>query len=229
VIQESVREMTADERASLQSATRLPVAYGGRRRVMGVEAWGVAAGVLFAIVMGAGKSRAGVVIALAAGALVGGGLIVSAAIHNVRNRKFNAAVQASRKAYAARMDRELARVLEDGRVTVQRVRAVAVVEIEALEDEGTGYVFDVGDGRVLFIKGPDYFPSADGMAWPNTDFEIVRAAADGRRLDIHCHGTALPPLRVIPKDDVDPERGWDERAEVLDMSVDNAVRTALRN
>jgi hypothetical protein len=228
MIQESVRAMTVDERDSLQRTTRLPVAYRGRRRVLGPEAWGAIGGVLFAIAMGAGKSRAGLAIALAAGGLVGGWPIISAAIRNVRTRKSAAAIRASREAYAARMDRDLARVLEDGRVTVKRVRAVAVVEIEALEDEGTGYVFDLGDGRVLFIKGPDYFPSDDEMPWPNTDFDIVRAAADGRLLDVHCHGVALPPLRVVPRDDVDPQRGWGEREEVLEMSVDDAVRTILR-
>lgn len=228
MIQESVREMTADERASLQRVTRLPVAYGGRRRIMEPEAWGVVGGVLFALAMGGAKSTAGVVIALAAGVLVGGWSLVSAVIRNARNRKADAAIRASREAYFERMEQERVRVLEDGRVTVKRVRATAVVEIEALEDEGTGYVFDVGDGRVLFIKGSDYFPSDDEMPWPNTEFEIVRAAADGRLLDVHCHGAALRPLRIVPRDDVDPQRGWDEREVVLEMRVDDAVRTILR-
>jgi hypothetical protein len=120
-------------------------------------------------------------------------------------------------------------MLQDGRVVVKRVHAVAVVEIEPLEDEGTGYVFDLGDGRGLFLKGDDYFPADEDAVWPSTEFEIVRAAADGRVLDVHCHGAALPPLRVIPGDDVDPQKGWDAREEVLHMSVDEAVRTVLRN
>lgn len=90
-------------------------------------------------------------------------------------------------------------------------------------------MFDLGDGRVLFLKGPCYFPSDEDAPWPSTDFEIVRAAADGTMLGLHCHGTALPPLRVVPGDDVDPQKGWDEREEVLHMSVDDAVRSVLRN
>lgn len=228
MIQESVREMTAEERASLRHVTRLPAAYDGRRRVMGPEAWGAIIGVCFVVAMGAWKSTAGLAITLAAGGLIGGYHVVARAVHNARNRKSHAAMQAAREAYAARMERERARVLEDGRVTVTRVRAAAVVRIEALEDEGDGYVFDVGDGRVLFIKGPDYFPSDGEMPWPNTEFEIVRAAANGRLLDVHCHGEALRPLRVVSRDDVDPQKGWDERQEVLEMSVDDAVRTILR-
>jgi hypothetical protein len=229
MIQEFVREMNTEERSSLRRATRLPVPYGGRRRVMGPEAWGAIAGVLFVIAMGGGRSRAGLVIALAAGGILAGWPILSATIRNVRHRKANAALQAARAVYEARMQGELARALEDGRVTVRRVRAAAVVEIEPLEDEGTGYVFDLGDGRVLFIKGPDYHPRDGGMPWPNTDFEIVRAAAGGRLLDVRCHGTALRPLRVIPRDDVDPAKRWDEREEVLEMSVDDAVQAVLRD
>ena len=40
---------------------------------------------------------------------------------------------------------------------------------------------------------------------------------------------ALPPLRVVSRDDVDPQKGWDEREEVLEMSLDDAVRSILRN
>lgn len=227
MIQESVRETTADERAWLQPPPWPPLAYKAPRRAAGPEVWGVVTGVLVAVATGAWKSTAGLVIALAAGALVGGYGIVARKVHDARHRKSHAAMQAARGAYAAQTERDCARILEHGRVVVKRVRAKAVVEIEALEDEGTGYVFDVGNGRVLFIKGPDFFPSDDEMPWPNTEFEIVRTAADGWLLDVHCHGIALPPLRVVPRDDVDPQKGWDEREEVLEMSVDDAVATIL--
>jgi hypothetical protein len=229
MIEEFVRQMTADERAFLRSAMGpLP---DPRSTVEPVE-WGLTAvavltGVVIAIAVA--RSTAQRVIALAAGALIGGWQIIAAAIRTARLRASREAMRAAREAYTAQVHRELARDLDDGRVTVRRVRARAVVEIEALEDEGTGYVFDVGDGRALFIKGQDYFPSEEGMPWPNTEFEIVRAAAGGRILEVHCHGAALTPLRVIARDDVDPQRGWDEREEVLDMSVDDAVRTILRN
>jgi hypothetical protein len=57
--------------------------------------------------------------------------------------------------------------------------------------------------------------------------EIVRAATDGTMFGLQCHGTPLRPLRVVPRDTVDPQKGWDEREEVLPMSVDEAVRTVL--
>jgi hypothetical protein len=222
MIQEFVREMSAEERASLQSAMR-PQPAGVWQSDSSRETWGLAAVwiiTLVAVALMGGANKGGFAAGAAVGALWVGYRVVAAAVAKARRRKFQ-------EGYAAHRSHELARVLEDGRVTVKRVRAVAVVEIEPLEDEGTGYVFDLGDGRVLFLKGDDCFP-ADEASWPNTDFEIVRAAADGRILDVHCHGTALPPLRVVPGDDVDPRKGWDAREEVLHMSVDEAVRTVLR-
>jgi hypothetical protein len=154
--------------------------------------------------------------------LVAGYHVVVRSVRNERNREYA-------DAYLAKRQRELARVLEDGRVTVKRVPAVAVVELEPMEDEGSGYLFDLGDGRVLFLKGQEYMPTGDDdPPWPNTEFEIVRATLDNTFIDLHCHGDALPPLRVIPGDDCDPESAWHEREEVLDITLDEAVKTVLR-
>jgi hypothetical protein len=226
MIQEYVRAMTADEQVSLQSALR-PVPARARQTVLGSiesETW-ITAGValvtgLVLAVVGA-KSAASAAIAIAAGVALGGVPLARAAIRESRRLKFG-------ERYTAQRDRELAAMLEDRRVTVKRVHAVAVVEIEPMEDEGTGYVFDLGDGRVLFLKGQDYDVADDDAPWPNTDFEIVRAATDGTMLGLHCHGAALRPLRVVPRDDVDPQKGWDEREEVLEMSMDEAMRSVLR-
>jgi hypothetical protein len=223
MIQEFVREMSAEERAWVQRAMR-PHPAGTRQSIITPEVWGIAvvwALTLVVVAFMGGGNIGGFVFATAVGAAIVGRKLVAAARANAERHK-------NLEAFATRRSSALARVLEDGRVTVKRVRAVAVVEIEPIEDEGTGYVFDLGDGRVLFIKGSYYFPEDDEAPWPNTDFEIVRAAADGMILDVHCHGTELLPLRVVPGKDVDPQKGWDEREEVLHMSVDEAVRSVLR-
>lgn len=221
--EEFVREMNAEERASLQRALE-PQPNVRAQRADSRETWGLAAVWILTLAAIAATGRANVG-GLAAGAIVGavmvGRRLVRAPVAMASNREFV-------ERHTAQRAREIARILEDGRVTVRRVRAVAVVEIEPLEDEGTGYVFDLGDGRVLFIKG-EYFRGDGEAPWPNSDFEIVRTMADGEILGVHCHGTALPPLRVVPSEDVDPERGWDEREEVLHMSVDEAVRTVLHD
>jgi hypothetical protein len=224
MIQESIREMTAEERASLQSAMQ-PPAVRRRQPVITPEAW-VAVGVvvltLAVIALAGGRNKGGFAFAIIAGVAVAGYRFVAATRSRARHEAFI-------QTHTAQRHSEIARILEDGRATVKRVRAVAVVEIQPIEDEGMGYVFDLGDGRVLFLKGQDFDVADEDAPWPNTEFEIVRAAADGTLLALRCHGAALPPLRIIPGDDLDPQKGWDEREEVLQMSMDEAVRSVLRS
>ena len=222
MIEEFVREMSADERAWLQGPTRPqpPVWHSDTQREARVL------GVIW-VVLVAGLTLMGANPGALLGLVVLGLFLVvrplvKDAVAKARHRKYS-------EAYDANRSRELARMLQDGRVVVKRVHAVAVVEIEPLEDEGTGYVFDLGDGRVLFIKGPYYEPSDEEAPWPNTDFEIVRAATGDLIFDVRCHGTALPPVRVVRKDEVDGQKGWDEREEVLQTSMDEAVRSVLRD
>jgi hypothetical protein len=225
MIEEHVRQMTAGERASLQGGMR-PEPARRREPLIGPEGWvSVAVAILglVAVALAGGRNVGGFVLAIAAGVTYGGYRLVATGRSRARREQFI-------ERYMAQRSGELARTLQDGRVTVKRVHAVAVVQIDPIEDEGTGYVFDLGDGRVLFLKGQHYDTAGDADApWPNTDFEIVRAATDGTMLDLHCHGTALPPLRVVSRDEVDPQKGWDEREEVLEMSMDDAVRAVLRN
>ena len=46
-------------------------------------------------------------------------------------------------------------------------------------------------------------------------------------LGLRCQGALLRPMRVIPASMVDPQKGWEEREDVLQMSVDQAVRSVL--
>ena len=228
MITEYVREMSTGERAELQSAMQ-PQPLRPRQPLITAETWGLVlvAVLTLAIIALAGGNKGGLAIAGAAVVLVGAYQLVAAAVRNARTQKHASAYG---DAYRARRHRELARVLEDGRVTVKRVRPVAVVELEPMEDEGSGYLFDLGDGRVLFLKGADYRPLDDGESpWPNTDFEIVRAALDNSFIDLRCHGNALPPLRIVRGEECDPQAAWDEREEVLDMNLQEAVNTVVRN
>lgn len=223
MIEEHVRPMSAAERAELESAMQ-PWPRRHRQPLLASETRGLVlvAVLTLALIALAGGNKGGLAIAGAAVVLVVGYQMVAAAVRNARRRKHG-------DDYLARRHRQLARILDDGRVTVKWVRPVAVVELEPMEDEGSGYLFDLGDGRVLFLKGPDYRPLDDGESpWPNTDFEIVRAALDNSFIDLQCHGNPLPPLRMIPRDACDRQAVWDEREEVLDMTLDEAVKTVLR-
>lgn len=222
MIEESVRKMTAEERASFQSAIRATPARPPHIR------WQLAAGLAIAAALVVAAGVGGLIPGGLAAALVGVAMLAfydNVIAPRVRERR----MRKRREDFAAEGERALARVLADGRVTVKRVRAVAVVEMEPMEDEGPGYLFDLGDGRVLFLKGQDYGVAEDeGVSWPNTDFEIVRTVAEGRMLDLHCHGQALAPVRILRGDEVDPQAAWAEREEVLDLTLDQAVKTVLR-
>lgn len=227
MIEEYVREMSAEERASLERTMgwQPPTTLWYTLRAIDPEAkWLAGFGALALVVALAtvGRVSGGITAALAGAGLFGTYQLAALFADQARMRR-------RRTGHGAKRGQEIARMLQDGRVTVKRVRAVAVVEIEPIEDEGYGYVFDLGDGRVLFLKGQDFDVADDEAPWPNTEFEIVRAATDGTMLGLRCHGTALRPLRVIPGGELDALKGWDAREEVLEMTVDEAVRSVLEN
>jgi hypothetical protein len=78
------------------------------------------------------------------------------------------------------------------------VQAVGYAAFEEVEDEGACYAFDLGDGRVVFLVGQQFYPSA---RFPSLDFSVVHpldqhgGAAD---LWIEKRDDAAPPDRVIP-------------------------------
>jgi hypothetical protein len=226
MIEDTVREMTAEERSELERALRPRERPAGTRpsprsslSQPALElALCVAAGLVVTAVKGPGPA-----VLFGVGTLICLYRLGAAYRRYVPFREQNTEFFAR---YDAERARAIARALEDGRVTVRRVRAVAVVEIEPVEDEGTGYLFDLGDGRVLFFK--QYFFPGEDAPWPSAEFEIVRRAADGELVDVYRQGAALPPVRVIRSDELDPEAAWDEREEVLEMGLDEAARTVLK-
>jgi hypothetical protein len=74
--------------------------------------------------------------------------------------------------------------LEDGQAFVWRVTSHRAVVIEEYEDEGSAYIFDLGDGTSLYLRGQEYYPEHDDAPWPAQQFEIVRTALDGRLVGI---------------------------------------------
>jgi hypothetical protein len=92
-----------------------------------------------------------------------------------------------------------------------------VVEIEELEDEGPGYIFDLGDGRSLFLKGRR-FAHAVGGPWPNSEFDIIRTVAAGLWIGLFCRGHRLTPTRLIENRECDPRVILSEHEDVVDGS-----------
>ena len=122
----------------------------------------------------------------------------------------------------------IAAALEDGTVSVKSVAASAVIVLEEFEDEGSGAIFDIGGGKILFLKGQHFFPVDEDMEWPNTEFEIVRTASGNRWVGIFCSGQHLEPSRVIPLADCPEEFAWGEdHEEILEANLNDFATSLL--
>lgn len=111
--------------------------------------------------------------------------------------------------------------LDDGKVAVAQVEAQAVVVIQAAEDEGNGYVFDIGDGRMLFLQGQEFDEvRGDDGNWPNTAFEMVRTANGGMWLGVFGNGAPLTAERVISVTECREDADWPESGQVLEKTLD---------
>jgi hypothetical protein len=118
---------------------------------------------------------------------------------------------------------ELREALQDGCVRATRVEAAAVVAIEEFEDEGAGFLLDVGDNRVLFLKGQEYWPIDDSMPWPNSRFDIVRTIHGNRWVGIFCDGRPLAPVDVMRPGECAEDLVWSHREEMLAGTLAEAV------
>lgn len=120
--------------------------------------------------------------------------------------------------------------LEHGQVSVKKVSAQAVITIVAFEDEGNGFIFDVGDGKLLFLKGQEYESAIDEeMPWPNTDFEIVETSQGKIWLGIFCSGTELQPVREIQTAECTDEIIWSNHEEIIEGDLHQFATTLLKD
>lgn len=91
--------------------------------------------------------------------------------------------------------------LERNEVESLDIEAVGYAEFEEVADEGACWVFDLGDGRVVFLVGQQFYPSA---RFPSLDFSVVYPLdEDGASVDMWIvkRGDAVPPDRVIPAEE----------------------------
>lgn len=123
---------------------------------------------------------------------------------------------------------EIKTALDDGRVFVKRVVAEAVIEIIEFEDEGSGYIYDIGGGKTLYLKGQRFFPVHEEMAWPNSEFEIVRTVHRNIWVGIFCSGHELMPFRKLESSDCVDEFVWAEREDVMDGNIQQFAASIMK-
>lgn len=122
---------------------------------------------------------------------------------------------------------EIRQALLTGMVSVRKIKTTSVIELAEFEDEGSGYVFDIGDGKVLFLKGQQYFPVNEEMPWPSTEFEIVHTYPGDRWVGIFCHGEKLVPVQTVELSVCREDVVWDEREEVAEGDPESFVKSLM--
>ncbi len=119
--------------------------------------------------------------------------------------------------------------LERGRVSSKHVAADSVIVIEELEDEGAGYIFDVGEGKSLILKGQQYCAIGDDMPWPASEFEIVRSADSGVWIGIFSSGSPLEPSRTVKMEDCSEGFVWADMEELVQGTSEEVLETIRRH
>ncbi len=100
--------------------------------------------------------------------------------------------------YASAMAGRLESATRHNEADVYDIRASAFVEFEEVEDEGACYAFNLGDGRVVFISGQEFYPSSK---FPSLDFSLIYILdEEGQAVDmlIEKRGGRADPVRTIP-------------------------------
>ena len=118
--------------------------------------------------------------------------------------------------------------LREGLVSSKKVSASSVIVIEEFEDEGSGYLFDVGNTQTLLLKGQTYYPIVDDNPWPNSDFEIVRTTDGKYELGLFCTGHELKPDRTFQTEDCIDNFVWDAKEELFSELPDEVLKRILK-
>jgi hypothetical protein len=89
---------------------------------------------------------------------------------------------------------------ENGEAEEVRIRATALVELEEVEDEGACWGFQVGERRMVFLCGQEFYATG---AFPSLDMTLVHPlSSKSRPVDvwIKTNGPKATPDRTIPAD-----------------------------
>jgi hypothetical protein len=81
---------------------------------------------------------------------------------------------------------------------VYDIRASSHAVLEEIEDEGACYAFDLGDGRLVFIAGQEFY---EGARFPSLDFSLIYPLDEhGQPVEmfIDKRGDKTAPARTIP-------------------------------
>ena len=122
----------------------------------------------------------------------------------------------------------LRKALDEDQVRSKEVTASEVYEIEEFEDEGPGYIFSLGSGKSLLLKGQKYFPEEEGMPWPACQFSLVYSVDGSVWVGLFSTGEELSPSRIIEMAECTDDFVWSEREDILDGEPDAVARGIMK-
>ncbi|HBC64385.1 MAG TPA: hypothetical protein DC058_24620 [Planctomycetaceae bacterium] len=97
--------------------------------------------------------------------------------------------------------------IDNGLACVCRVRSDSVVVVQEDEDGGSAYIFDLGDGSSLYLRGQEYFPDLESSPWPARQFEIVRTQVDRLLVGVFAGSEPAADIREVRMSEM-PESFW---------------------
>jgi hypothetical protein len=120
----------------------------------------------------------------------------------------------------------LADAIRHNRARVVRIQSNRVVEFEEIEDEGACCAFDIGDRRIVFVQGQEFYPDDE---FPNSDFSLVAVLGSGNSVVdeiVVKIGARLQPERRIGRD-VKDRLTIPEHLEVVEGDLET-IESALK-
>ena len=120
------------------------------------------------------------------------------------------------------------KAIEVGSVFVKKVSSNAVITIREFEDEGSGYIYELGDGKVFFLKGQHFYPATEDTPWPNSEFEIVRTVHGDIWIGIFCFGVELNPIRELETRECIDDIALTDHEDVLDEGLEQFAKTITK-
>jgi len=92
---------------------------------------------------------------------------------------------------------EINYAIEKNIVEASRYQPAAVVKLEEIEDEGSAYIFQLDEGKMLVLQGQEFY---EDERFPNTDFELATVYGKNNKpimFNKFVFGKKLEPIKII--------------------------------
>ena len=124
---------------------------------------------------------------------------------------------------------QLLKAIEADSAIVREFKATRCIKLVPFEDEGAGFIYDIGDGSLVFLKGQAYEHDEEDQSnpWPNDHFSIVHTGCRKFLIDIELHGKCLEPIEEFDLGDCLDDIIWSVREDVLAGDLFEFTRSLL--